>query len=184
MLNFGAAVAPSLTFCAWPAGLSCGDFASGGADMPVKPIPDGYPAVIPYLMVADAEKFIDFMQTVFGAKLVEQIRRPDGGIGHSELRIGDSMIMLSQATEQNPATPVMLHFYVADVDKVFESALAAGAVQISAPTRQFYGDRSAGVREPGGNRVWIATHVEDVAPDELQKRAAEQYRKQDKPGSA
>jgi PhnB protein len=145
--------------------------------MPVKPIPDGYPEVIPYLMVADAEKCIAFMQTVFGAKLAEQILQPDGRIGHSELKIGNSMIMLSQATVEHPATPVMLHFYVEDVDKVFQAALAAGATQISAPAEQFYGDRSGGVREPGGNRVWIATHVEDVTPEELQRRAAAQYRK-------
>ena len=145
--------------------------------MPVKPIPEGYPAVIPYLMVQDAEQFIAFMQTVFGAALVEQIRLPDGRIGHSELRIGDSMIMLSDATEEHPATPVMLHFYVEDVDAVFAAALAAGAAQISAPAEQFYGDRSGGCREPSGNTIWIATHVEDVSPDELRRRAEAQYRK-------
>lgn len=145
--------------------------------MPVKPIPEGYPAVIPYLMVKDAEQFIGFMQTVFGAKLTEQILQPNGKIGHSELKIGNSILMLSEASEAQPATPVMLHCYVEDVDAVFKSAIAAGATVISEPTDQFYGDRSGGCREPSGNAIWIATHIEDVTPDELQRRAAAQYGK-------
>ena len=140
--------------------------------MPVKAIPDGYPTVTPYLMVADAEKFIAFMSTVFAAKTTEQLMRPDGKIGHTELRVGDSMIMLSEASESHPATPVMLHVYVEDVDAAFERAVRAGGTVVSKPTVQFYGDRSGGVKEPSGNTIWIATHVEDVAPDELKRRAA------------
>jgi uncharacterized glyoxalase superfamily protein PhnB len=145
--------------------------------MPVKPIPDGYPAIIPYLMVKDAEQFIAFMQRVFGAKLIEQLMQPDGKIGHSELRVGDSMLMLSEAKEAHAATPVMLHFYVEDVDRVFKSAVAAGATVVSEPADQFYGDRSGGCVEPSGNTIWLATHIEDVAPDELKRRAAAQYGK-------
>ena len=140
--------------------------------MAVRPIPDGYPAVIPYLMVPDAPKFIVFMATVFGARTSEQLNGPDGKIGHAEVRIGDSMIMLSEASASHPATPVMLHFYVDDVDAVFERALRAGGTEVAKPSNQFYGDRSGGVKEPCGNTVWIATHVEDVAPDELKRRAA------------
>ena len=141
--------------------------------MPVKPIPDGYPAVIPYLMVENANRFVDFMKQVFDAELVEQLTRPDGKVGHTELRIGDSMIMLSEAMPpQHAATPVRLHFYVPDVDERFARALKAGATEVQKPTQQFYGDRSGGVKEPCGNTVWIATHVEDVPPDELRKRAA------------
>jgi uncharacterized glyoxalase superfamily protein PhnB len=140
--------------------------------MPVKPIPDGYSTVTPYLMVADAGRFIGFMSTVFDAQVTEQLLRPDGKIGHTELRVGDSMIMLSEASESHPATPVMLHIYVEDVDAVFERAVRAGGTVVSPPANQFYGDRSGGVKEPSGNTVWIATHVEDVAPDELKKRAA------------
>jgi PhnB protein len=146
--------------------------------MQVKAIPEGYPAVIPYLMVQDARKFIGFMETVFGAKLIEQFMQPDGRIGHSELRIGDSVIMLCEVAEAKQATPVMLHFYVEDVDTVFRSAIAAGAEVIAEPAQHFYGDRSGGCREPSGNTVWIATHVEDVPPDELQRRAAAHYRKE------
>jgi uncharacterized glyoxalase superfamily protein PhnB len=141
--------------------------------MTVKAIPDGYQTVTSYLMVADAAKFIEFMATVFGARTTEQLLRPDGKIGHTELRIGDSMIMLSEASETHPATPVMLHVYIDDVDAVFERAVRAGGTVVAKPANQFYGDRSGGVKEPSGNTVWIATHVEDVAPDELKRRAAE-----------
>jgi uncharacterized glyoxalase superfamily protein PhnB len=139
--------------------------------MTVKTIPDGYQTVTPYLMVRDAAKFIEFMSLVFDATTAEQLMRPDGTIGHSELRIGNSMIMLSEASESYPATPVMLHVYVENVDTVFERAVRAGGTVVSKPTDQFYGDRAGGVREPSGNTVWIATHIEDVAPDELKRRA-------------
>jgi len=141
--------------------------------MPVKPIPDGYPAVTPYLMVRDAARFIDFLSTVFGARVTEQLKRPDGKIGHTEVRLGDSLIMLSEASDDHPATPVMLHFYVEDVDAAFARAVKAGGTVVAEPTEQFYGDRSGGVKEPCGNTIWIASHVEDVAPDELQRRAAQ-----------
>jgi uncharacterized glyoxalase superfamily protein PhnB len=141
--------------------------------MPVKPIPDGYPAVIPYLMVRDAARFIEFLSTVFAARVTEQLKRPDGKIGHTEVRVGDSMIMLSEEADGHPATPVMLHFYVEDVDAVFDRAVRAGGTVVAKPEKQFYGDRSGGVKEPSGNTIWIATHVEDVAPDELKRRAAQ-----------
>ena len=141
--------------------------------MSVKPIPDGYHTVTPYLMIADASKFIDFMSTVFNAKMTEQLMRPDGKMGHTELRIGDSVIMLSEASDERQATPVMLHLYVEDVDAVFERAVQAGGTVLSKPANQFYGDRSGGVKEPCGNTIWIATHIEDVGHDELKKRAAE-----------
>ena len=140
--------------------------------MPVKPIPDGYNAVIPYLMVPDAVRFIEFLSTVFGARVTEQLMRPDGKIGHTEVRVRDSMIMLSEASDGHPATPVMLHFYVEDVDATFKRAVQAGGTVVAEPSNQFYGDRSGGVKEPSGNTIWIATHVEDVAPDELRRRAA------------
>jgi len=141
--------------------------------MAVEAIPDGYPTVTPYLMVADAAKFIDFMSAVFAARTTEQLLRPDGKIGHTELRVGDSLIMLSEASDMHPATPVMLHVYVEDVDAAFERAVRAGGTVVAKPSNQFYGDRSGGVKEPSGNTIWIATHVEDVAPAELKRRAAE-----------
>ena len=140
--------------------------------MPVKPIPDGYPAVTPYLMVRDAARFVEFLTTVFDARVTEQLKRPDGKLGHTEVRVRDSLIMLSDASDDHPATPVMLHFYVEDVDATFARAVQAGGTVVAEPAVQFYGDRSGGVKEPCGNTIWIASHVEDVAPDELQRRAA------------
>jgi len=110
---------------------------------------------------------------VFAARVTEQLKRPDGKIGHTEVRVGDSMIMLSEEADGHPATPVMLHFYVEDVDAVFDRAVRAGGTVVAKPEKQFYGDRSGGVKEPCGNTIWIATHVEDVAPDELKRRAAQ-----------
>ena len=141
--------------------------------MATKPIPVGYHAVTPYLMVAGAQKFIDFMTTVFGASVREQMKRPDGRIGHTELVLGDSMVMLSEADGEHAATPIMLHVYVDDADAAFERAVRAGGSVVAPITNQFYGDRSGGVKEPAGNTIWIATHVEDVAPDQLQRRATE-----------
>jgi len=142
--------------------------------MAAKPIPDGYHSVTPYLMVKGAHQFITFMATVFDAKVTEQLLQPDGTPGHTELRLGDSLIMLSEAKADRPATPVMLHIYVADVDAAFERAVKAGGKVVAPPTNQFYGDRSGGVIEPAGNTIWIATHIEDVAPAELKRRAAAQ----------
>ena len=141
--------------------------------MGVKPIPEGYPTVSPYLMLAGAARFIEFMSEVFGARTTERMLRPDGTIGHTELRLGDALIMLSEATPEHPPTPVMLHVYVTDVDAAFERALRAGGTVVAAPANQFYGHRSGGVREPCGCTIWIATHVEDVGADELKRRVAQ-----------
>jgi PhnB protein len=139
--------------------------------MPVKPIPDGYHAVTPYLMIKGADQFIAFMAAVFGAIVTEQLMQSDGQPGHTELRVGDSLIMLSEVKAGRPATPIMLHIYVEDVDAAFERAVKAGGKVVATPTNQFYGDRAGGVIEPSGNTIWIATHVEDVPPAELQRRA-------------
>jgi uncharacterized glyoxalase superfamily protein PhnB len=144
--------------------------------MPVKPIPDGYHTVTPYLIVKGADKFIAFMTTVFDAKVTEQLIHPDGRIGHTELRIGDSLIMLAEVPDDKSPTPIMLHLYVEDVEAAFNRAIDAGAASVTAPADQFYGDRSGGVIEPSGNTIWIATHIEDVPPHELHRRAAAQYK--------
>jgi PhnB protein len=144
--------------------------------MPVKPIPDGYHTVTPYLVIKGAAQFITFMTTVFDAKLTEQILQPDGRIGHSEIRVGDSVIMLAEVPDGREPAPTMLHLYVPDVDAAFERAVAAGGKVVAAPADQFYGDRSGGVIEPSGNTIWIATHIEDVPADELQRRAAAQHK--------
>lgn len=138
--------------------------------------PDGYPTLSPYLMVKDAPRFVEFMTTVFGAQVREQLVRPDGSLGHTELALDDALIMLSEAVAPQAATPMMLHVYVPDVDAAYERALRAGAEALAPVTDQFYGDRSGGVKEPCGNTIWIATHIEDVPPQELKRRAAEAMR--------
>jgi len=140
--------------------------------MAVKAIPDEYHSVQPYLIVKGAAKLIDFMKQAFGATEKMRMGGPDGTIGHAEVQIGDSVVMLADANEMFPAMPATLLVYVEDCDAVYKRALAAGAKSERAPEDQFYGDRSAGVNDASGNRWYIHTHIEDVSPDELGRRAA------------
>ena len=138
----------------------------------VKPIPDGFHTVTPYLIVEGAKKVIDFMQHALGARHDhEPTLRPDGTIMHATLKIGDSMVMISDASE---------HANVPNADAAYQLALKAGATSITEPADQFYGDRSGGVRDSAGNSWFFGTHIEDVAPAELKKRAAESFKKQNK----
>jgi PhnB protein len=109
------------------------------------------------------------MKRAFGAQLTFQMAGPDGSIGHSELRVGDSMIMLSSAREQWKAMPTMIHLYVEDCDAVFTKAIEAGAEVVMPVADQFYGDRSGGVKDVAGNFWWIATHVKDVSEEEMKR---------------
>jgi PhnB protein len=146
----------------------------------VNPIPEGYPAVIPYLIVDGAAAAIDFYREVLGAK--ERTRMPgEGGkIGHAELQIGDSVVMLAdphpewgaRAPGEVGGTPVGIMVYVEDVDATFARALAAGAIVHSPVEDQFYGDRSGQFVDPFGHWWTVSTHVEDVDPDEMARRAA------------
>ncbi len=139
--------------------------------MAVKPIPEGYHTVTPYLTVQGAAKLIDFLKKAFGAETVHEPHKlPDGKIMHAEVKIGDSRVMLSDATEQMPATQTSLYLYVNDVDGVYKRAIAAGGTSTIEPMDQFYGDRSGGLKDPFGNRWWVATHKEDVPASELEKR--------------
>ena len=139
--------------------------------MAVKPIPDGYHTITPYLVVQGAPKLIDFLQQAFEAQETERITQPDGTIGHAEVRIGDSVVMMAEARGEWKPMPSAMYLYVNDTDAVYQRALQAGAISTMEPANQFYGDRSAGVRDPSGNQWWIATHQEDVPPNELKKRA-------------
>jgi uncharacterized glyoxalase superfamily protein PhnB len=142
--------------------------------MAVKPIPDGYHTVTPYLTVADAAGQIEFVKQAFNAGVTELIEGKDGGVMHAEVRIGDSIVMIGQASEPAQASPAKLYLYVEETDALYHQAMKAGATSLMEPANQFYGDRNAGVSDPNGNQWWIATHVEDVAPEELQRRAAAQ----------
>lgn len=150
----------------------------------VKPIPEGYHSITPYLHVNNAAAALDFYQRAFAAEERFRIAESDGRIGHAELRIGDSMLMLS---DEYPAmdvrgpltlggTPMILHLYVEDVDAVTARALAAGARLERPVETQFYGDRGGLVVDPFGHKWWISTHVEDVSPEELERRAGEAVR--------
>jgi len=146
----------------------------------VKPIPDDYPRVTPYLFIDGASAAIDFYCSVLGARERMRMPGPDGTVFHAELEVGDSMIMLG---EQNPdmdvrgpraigGTPMMLHVYVEDADRVFEQAIGAGAKALRPVEDQFYGDRSGRFEDPFGHRWYVATHVQDVPAEEMEKRAA------------
>jgi PhnB protein len=140
--------------------------------MPVKPIPDGYHTVTPVLVVEGAGRLIEFMTSAFGARERMRMPMPDGTVAHAEVEIGDSPLMVADATAEFPAGHAMVHLYVEDTDAVYARAVEAGAATVRPPEDQFYGDRSATVRDPFGNQWSIATHVEDVSEEELQRRLA------------
>ena len=139
--------------------------------MATHPNPAGYHTVTPYLAVRDAQGLIDFMVKVFDAKERELIRKPDGQINHAEIQIGDSVIMLGSTSSAWGNATATLYVYVDDADATYQKALDAGAISLSEPANQFYGDRHAGVKDTNGVSWWIATHFEDVPPEELARRA-------------
>lgn len=133
--------------------------------------PEGFHSVTPYLTVKGAAKLLDFLKQAFGAEELGRHPRPDGGIAHACVRIGDSMVELSDATEQWPPMPCALHVYVPDVDAVYQRAVKSGGVSLQAPTDQFYGERSGAVRDMCGNNWYIATQIEILSKEEIEKRA-------------
>jgi len=148
----------------------------------VKPIPDDYPQVSPYLCVDDGGAALDFYAKVLGAKERMRMAEPDGRIGHAELQLGDSVIMLA---DEHPdigfcspkaigGSPVTLSVYVEDVDAVFDRAIAAGAKSLRPLKNEFYGDRSGQFEDPFGHHWSVASHVEDVSPEEMERRSAEE----------
>ena len=147
----------------------------------VQPIPEGHPTVSPYLIVDDATRALEFYKKAFGARELMRHAGPDGRIGHAEIRIGDSVIMLAdehpEVNARSPktigGTPVSLHVYVKDVDVVARQALGAGAKVVRPVQNQFYGDRSGTFEDPFGHQWHVATHIEDVSPAEFRRRAAQ-----------
>jgi PhnB protein len=141
--------------------------------MAVKFQPDSFHTVTPFLVIKDAAGVMDFAKKVFDAVEVERMSMPDGTVAHGEIKIGDSIIMLGEASGPYLPLPAMLYVYVKDVDAVYKKALEAGAESITEPKDQFYGDRSGGVKDKSGNQWYISTHIEDVAPEELKRRSEE-----------
>lgn len=139
----------------------------------VKPVPDGYTAITPYLIVENAAGFLDFLAEAFGAVERRRIPMPQGGIGHAEVEIKGAALMLADAVPPDfPANNTLIHLYVEDVDSAYTRAVRASATTISEPADEFYGDRIARVADPYGNQWFIASHVEDIDTDELMKRLA------------
>ena len=147
--------------------------------MAVKPIPEGYHTATPYLVVRGADRTIEFLKRGLGAQLsFEPMLGPDGKVMHADLKIGDSHVMISEATDQHPPMQSMVHLYVPNADAVYERAVAAGGTSAMPPTDMFYGDRAGSVKDPSGNHWYMATHKEDVAMPELKKRAEAMFKQQ------
>jgi PhnB protein len=139
----------------------------------VQPIPEGYHTVTPWICSRDTAKLLDFMKQAFGAEELGRVYNEDGTIGHAEAKIGDSIVMGFDAKEEWSDTPCFLRLYVPDGDAVYQRALSAGATSVTEITSMFWGDRGSRVRDLFGNVWWITTHVENVAPQEMKKRARE-----------
>ncbi len=146
--------------------------------MAVKPIPDGYHTVTPYLTIDDPGPVIEFLKKAFYAQETFAMRDEKGNVGHAEVKVGSSMLMLGRARDKWKSRPGNFYVYVEDCDAIYKKALAAGATSLSEPETQFYGDRHGGVTDSQGNNWWIATHVEDVPPDDMERRAKEHQEKQ------
>ena len=142
--------------------------------MSVKAIPDGFHTITPYFAVRDAAKLLDFLKRAFGAEEMDVMKMPDGKVMHAIAKIGDSMVMIGQADDPNyNLMPAMLYLYVNDADALYKQAMQAGAKSVMEPKDQFYGDRSGAIEDTAGNQWWIATHKEDMSPEELVRRASQ-----------
>jgi PhnB protein len=139
----------------------------------VRPVPEGYRVVTPWIISRDTARLLDFVQEAFGAEEIARVLNEDGTIGHAEFRIGDSIVMAFDAREGWPDTPAFFRLYVRDGDSVYRRALEAGAVSVTERTDLFFGDRVGRVRDPQGNVWWIQTRVEEVGPEEMEERAGE-----------
>jgi PhnB protein len=142
----------------------------------VKPIPEGYHTITPYLYLQDASKAIDFYKKAFGAKERMRLPGPNNTVGHAELEIGDSIVMLAENPDRSPrklkGASSSFVLYVNDVDTAFKRALDAGATTVQAVEDRFYGDRMGTLADPFGQEWSLGTHVEDVSPKEMEKRSA------------
>jgi PhnB protein len=164
--------------------LSSGSTGESSMSAAVKPIPEGYHSITPYLILSGASDAIAFYKKALGAKEIMRMDAPGGRVGHAELQIGDSRIMLADEHPElqalSPKTiggsPVTLHLYVENVDAAVARAIAAGATLVRPVADQFYGDRTGGIADPFGYRWFIATHKEDLSMDEIRRRAAAQGR--------
>jgi PhnB protein len=139
--------------------------------MAVKPVPEGYTSVTPWIISQDTAGVIDYLKAAFGAVELGRMTGEDGRIGHAEVRIGDAVVMLFDAPSADwPPTPAFLRLYVEDADAVHRRAVEAGGHSVTEVTHLFFGDRVGRVRDPFGNLYWIQTHIEDVSEQEMERR--------------
>lgn len=141
--------------------------------MSVKPIPDRFKNVIPFLVCSKPDETIEFCKKTFGATETEISRDESGNIRHATIHIGDSAVMISGSSKDYPPMPGMLYIYVEDNDATYKKGLEAGGISLREPTNEFYGDRSSGLKDASGNQWWIGTHFEDVSPEEMERRQKE-----------
>jgi PhnB protein len=141
--------------------------------MTVRPVPEGYYTVTPWLISRDTARLIDYLKAAFGAEELDRFVNEDGSIGHAEVRIGDSVVMLFDAKPDWPPTPGFLRLFVDDARAAHRRAVAAGGTSVTEVTHLFFGDLVGRVRDPLGNLWWIQTHVEDVGPEEMQRRLSD-----------
>ncbi|MFE6058123.1 VOC family protein [Streptomyces sp. NPDC056431] len=139
----------------------------------VDSVPQGYHTVTPWIISRDTVRLIDFLKRAFGAEELACLTGEDGSVQHAEVRIGDSVVMMFDARPEWPATPGFLRLYVDDADAVHRQAVAAGGTSVTEVTHLFFGDRVGRVRDPLGNLYWIQTRVEDVSPEEMERRLGE-----------
>jgi uncharacterized glyoxalase superfamily protein PhnB len=136
----------------------------------LRPVPEGYPTVTPWIISKDTAGVLDFLRQAFGAEELARVHNPDGSIGHAETRIGDAVVMLFDGRPDWPDTPCFLRLYLPDGDAAFERAVAAGGTAVTRMTELFWGDRVGRVRDPFGNLYWIHTRVAEPDAAELQRR--------------
>ena len=138
--------------------------------MTIKPVPDGYTTVTPWLISRDTARLINYVQQAFGATEISRLTSDEGRVQHAEVRIGDAIVMMFDAAPGWPPTPGFLRLYVDDADQVHRRAVAAGGTSVTEVTHLFFGDRVGRVRDPLGHVWWIQTRVEEVSPEEMQRR--------------
>lgn len=141
--------------------------------MAIKPIPDGYTTVTPWLISRDTARLIDYVAQAFGATEISRLTSADGRIEHAEVRIGNAIVMMFDAAPGWPPTPGFLRLFVEDADEVHQTAIAAGGTSVTEVTHLFFGDRVGRVRDPLGNIWWIQARVEEVSPQEMERRLSD-----------
>jgi uncharacterized glyoxalase superfamily protein PhnB len=142
-------------------------------------VPKGYHTVTPFLMVNDARGLIEFIETALDGRVTSMMKQEDGKIMHATVQIGDSLVMIADTMSGSQPMPAMLYLYVDDVDALYRQAINANGTSIREPVDEFYGDRSAGVRDEWNNQWWFATHIEDVSDEEMERRKEEYLHKQE-----